>query len=173
MNSDEDSINPEVLREASRASREVLDRRIDLVSEMDTIAMHAVRTSVVLIGILVSAAGISGPEAISRLSIVSVIAFGLGGGFLVLTIFYGVAVLTVSEYSFGISEVQRDRARTQHVTEIEWYRSMLGGYDQWIEDMRELNRSNANVLLITLLLFISGTTVIALGAAYMVVQIVL
>lgn len=170
---EDEPVSPEVLKEASRASREVLNHRINLVFQMDEIAMHTVRTSIILIGILVSAAGITGTEGIAGLSIHSVVAFGLGGFLLILTIFYGIAMLTISDYSFGISRYQRDRAREQQVTEIEWYRTMLGSYDEWIEDMRETNESNANVLLITLLLFTSGTTLIALGAAYMVGRTVL
>jgi len=89
---------------------------------------------------------------------------------LILSIFYGVTMLTISNYPLGIPTEQRTWARTRDISAVSWYQSLLRAYDEWNAEMRSVNEQNSNVLLIVQSLFIGGTTLIAAGTAYMVAR---
>lgn len=90
----------EALRVTRTEYRAVLDHQIALLNDLDAKAMWTARTAVFMLGILVSAAGIAGRPVIGTLPTGTLVSLGTGGFGLVVTIFIGVGVYTVSQPRF-------------------------------------------------------------------------
>lgn len=97
----------EALRITRTEYRAVLDRQISLLDDLEDKAMWTARTAVILLGILVSGAGIAGRPGLVGLPIGATITFGLGAAGLIVTIFVGVGVYTVSQPRFGVGDSHR------------------------------------------------------------------
>lgn len=139
----------EALRLTRKESRAVLDHQIATLNDLDDKAMRTVRTDVILLGILASAAGIAGPERLNQLDVVVQILSLAAGGCLFLSAIVGTGVYAVSDLSVGIGPSYRSEIRSQGYTEREWLEILLGDYDHWTNSMRQINENNAFYLTVT------------------------
>lgn len=148
----------EALDIARKESRHVLDQQIALLYDIDDKAMRTVRTALLLIGILLSAAGILGREGLSGVETVTLGILGTSILCLLLVVIVGTATYSVTSVPFGVSSPYRDEVRTQGYDENEWLLEILDGYDEWTNELREENKENAFLLLVT-----QGTLLLALA----------
>lgn len=138
----------QALRVTREESRAVLDHQIAMLNDLDDKAMRTVRTAVLLLGILASAAGIAGPERLARLDFLVQIFSIVAGGCLFLSAIVGTGVYVVSDITFGIGPSYRDEVCRSEYSEREWLELLLNDYSRWTRAMREVNASNAHSLTI-------------------------
>lgn len=108
----ESESNPETLRVALEESRRTFDNQLALTDEIDDKAMRTVRTAVIVLGLLVSAAGIAPDGTFSDLQFFPIAMGGLGAGFLVVAVIVGIGTYEVTNVPFGISADHREEVRT-------------------------------------------------------------
>lgn len=161
----------EALRVSREESRAVLDHRLSLLNDLDDKAMRTVRTAVILLGILASAAGIAGPEALAQLSTLVSIFLIAGMAGLFGTIFAGLGTYTSSDMEFGIGDVHRSDVRDFRYSEREYLELILYGYDDWIAEMRRINASNAESVFWTQVLLMISLFCIATAGALLVLGV--
>lgn len=161
----------EALRVAREESRAVLDHQLALLNDLDDKAMRTVRTAVILLGILVSAAGIAGPDTIATLPRTSTLFFGAGIGGLFGTIFAGIGTYTTSDMEFGIGPVHRDEVVSWEYSEREYLGLVLAGYDEWTSEMRAVTADNANFVFRTQLFLVASLVSIAIAGGLLVLGI--
>ncbi|MFB6142502.1 MAG: hypothetical protein ABEJ30_04080 [Halorientalis sp.] len=133
----------EVLVETRREARTVLDHRISLLNDLDDKAMRTVRTAVLVLGLIFSAAGVTGSEGIQRLSSWPLRFATLGVCGLFLTIVYGIVTYSDSETQLGPGRAFRREARTECYSKRQWLNLLLEGYDEWIDVVERVNERNA------------------------------
>jgi len=156
----------DVLKELQRESRDVLDHRISLLNDLDDKAMRTVRTAVLVLSIIFSAAGVvSSREGIGTIPPLPLQVSGIGVAGLFLTIVYGVVTYSDSETEFGPDVDFRLEARREGLSERQWLILLLSGYNEWISTMEQVNSKNATRLnRVQLLLILSlFCLMIALG----------
>lgn len=137
------------LRLTREESRVVLDHQIATLNDLDDKAMRTVRTDVVLLGILASAAGIAGPERLSDLGLVVQAFSAAAGACLFLSAIAGTGVYVMSDLTYGIGASYRDELRHEGYTEREWLEVLLDDYDSWTGSMRKITDNNAFYLTVT------------------------
>ncbi|MFC4408594.1 hypothetical protein [Haloarchaeobius iranensis] len=155
------AVETEALQVVRKESREVLSERIRLLKDIDDKAMRTVRTSVLFIGLVISAVQVS-DGSLSDASVGTLsFQFGVGGvTLLLLSIISGVFTYSASDPDFGVSDGHRFDVIQGEYTEKEWLLFQLVEYNQWIGNMRQLN--NDNVVLLHLTLFTATAGVISL-----------
>lgn len=146
----------EALRITLAEYRVVLDHQIDLLNDLDDMAMWTSRTAVILLGILVSGAGIAGRLVLVSLPPGAMISFGIGGLGLVVTIFAGVGVYTVSQPRYGVTDSHHREVTEMPYTEREWLGLMLEEYDEWSDELAVLNAENARLVFLTQTLLVGS-----------------
>lgn len=127
--------------------------------------MRTVRTAVILLGILVSAAGIAGVRGLGEIPRAVLFAFGVGSVLLLATAIIGVATYTLSDLSFGISSDHRREVIEGNYTEGEWLILLSHEYDRWISEMGQVNDDNASRVLMSQALLIASLVTLSAGAA--------
>lgn len=159
-----DQPDVEALRLTRKESRAVLDHQIATLNDLDDKAMRTVRTDVVLLGILASAAGVAGPERLDQLDFGVQALSILAGGCLFLSAIVGTGIYVASDLTYGIGGSYRDEISREGYSERDWLKVLLRDYDAWTDSMRETNENNAfhltvaQGLLVAALLFLSGAT---------------
>lgn len=144
-----EGVSLEVLRTTREESRAVLDRKLERLDEIDDKAMRTVRTSVVLLGLLISAAGLAGPERLEGIGFVPSLFSAVGASLLFVSVVLGIYSYTVSENREGIGHRYRTEARSEEYEQSEWLAVLLVGYDEWIYRMSEINdRNKTNLALV-------------------------
>lgn len=151
------AVETEAMEVVRQESRNVLDEQIALLSDIDDKAMRTVRTSVLLVGLVISAIQLSD-------SSISVDAIGTwpfrlaaaGVTFLLVSIVAGIYTYSVSDPEFGVSADHRTDVVAGAYTEHEWLRFQLNEYDEWTESMRETNENNVVGLHVTLFSLVAG-----------------
>lgn len=158
------------LRITREESRSVLDHRLELSNDLDDKAMWTVRTAILLLTLLASAAAIEGVSAVKSVPNGAKVSFGLAVGGLFATVFLGLGAYFVSTTTFGVGESHRREVRDVAYTEREWLEVLLDGYDAWIRQMDRRNEENARsvfwsqaLLVVSLLFVFIGTTLLAIG----------
>lgn len=170
---DPDPSKPEIdaLRITREESREVLNHHIELLNETDDTALRTLRTAVVIISILVSAAGIAGPDAIDTLHWAALIAFTVGVLLLFVCAVIGIGILTLSSVTFGIRSDHRRLLTTGDWSEREWLTFLLDEYDGWTTDARETNARNADWLVRMLFCLLAAIVALGVGGGVMTLQL--
>lgn len=146
----------EALRITLAEYRVVFDHQIALLNDLDDKAMWTSRTAVFLLGILVSGAGIAGRLVLASLPPGAMASFGIGGLGLVVTIFAGVGVYTVSQPRFGVTDSHHREVTEMPYTEREWLGLMLDEYDKWRGELEVLNAENARHVFLTQTLLVGS-----------------
>jgi hypothetical protein len=161
----------ESLRVTREESRTVLDHQISLLNDLDDKAMRTTRTAVVLLGIIISAAGIIGADELARLPDLVFWGYGAGAFGLFLTTIAGIIAYSQSDMTFGVGSLHRDEVREQSYTEREWLGLLLEEYDEWTSEMRYVNSRNASIVTVTqfllgvsMFLLFASTVLLALSA---------
>lgn len=125
----------------------MLDHQIALLNELDDRALRTARTSVVVLGILVSAFGIAGRDTVGDLPLVVQVFGVLGVILLSMTVLVGIALYSSTDITFGIGDAHREELANTSYTEREWLRLLPDEYADWSETMEILNETNAERLL--------------------------
>jgi len=146
-----EAVETDALETVRRESRSVLSEQLQLLNDIDDKAMRSVRTSVLFVGLVVSAVQVSDdPTVLTDLSTWP-FRFATGGVFLLmLSILLGVYTYSVSNPEFGVSEDHRNDVVQGGYSHHEWLLLQLTEYDEWTESMSEVNEKNATLLHATL-----------------------
>ena len=158
----------EALRVTREESRAVLDHQIATLNDLDDKAMRTVRTDVLLLGILASAAGIAGPERLTELDLTVQVISVAASACLFLSAIVGTGIYVVSDLTYGIGPSYRTEVREAGYSECEWLAVLLSDYDAWTRSMREINDNNAFFLTVTQSL-LAAALVLLLGATSLLV----
>jgi hypothetical protein len=140
-----------------KESREVLKHQIELLGDIDDKAMRTVRTSVLFIGLVISAIQISGDTI--NINELSTWPFRLATGgvtFLLISIVAGIWTYSVSDPDFGVSDGHRQDVVAGGFTKREWLLFQLNEYDEWTDSMSETNENNVVGLHTTLFSLVTG-----------------
>ena len=153
------------LRLTCEESRAVLDRKYEVLDDIDEKAMHSVRTAIVLLGV-VSAVGIVGKDGLLAFGLLPGLVVGLGACPLLLSVLGGIVIYTVSGVPDGISRSHQRDVLEHGFSEVEWLFVLLGGYVEWIEAVSRTNHRNAMILT-------AVQSLLALGLALLVFAVAL
>lgn len=161
----------EAYRSLARESRSVLDHQIAFLNQMDDAALRTVRTAILVIGIVVSAASIAPGRNISvtfeswpiRLGVVGIVA-------LLASMCLGIYTYRISNATLGPSRDFANEIRDQEFDSIEWYDLLLGGFDEWQERMRSELHTNARFLLAVQGLLLVGIVLLSLAVGLRLIQ---
>lgn len=138
-------------------SREVLKQQIQLLGDIDDKAMRTVRTSVLFIGLVISAIQLSG----NSLSVGDLGAWPFrlataGVTFLLVSIVTGIWTYSVSDPDFGVSDDHRRDVVAGGYSEREWLLFQLTEYNEWTDSMESTNENNVVGLHTTLFSLVTG-----------------
>jgi len=136
----------EALRLTKEESRTILDHRLDWLSETDDKAMRTVRTAVIVLSIIFSAAGVIGGSELRAIPPIPLGLSVLGVGLLFLTIVYGIYTYSDSETVYGPEPALRREVLEYEYSEREWLVMLLNGYEEWIDVMTRVNKRNVKHL---------------------------
>lgn len=138
----------EALRATREEARAILEYELRSLDELDDKAMRTVRTAVVVLGLILSVLGVTGPASVAGLPIWQFRLGALGVGFLVVAVLVGMVAATDTAVQPGPDAEFRREARTEAYTEREWLVIVLSGYDEWIETAKGATARNASRLLL-------------------------
>lgn len=155
----------QVLRNSRVESRAVLDHRIALLDEIDDNAQRTVRTSLVVIALLVSASQIAGPSWVRSLNRFAGAAFVLAVVLFSFSIVSGMAIYSVSLIPYGIGPAHRLEAIDGYHTEREWLALSSNEYDEWTAEVRALTENNARWPIDVQGAFVGGVMLVATAVA--------
>lgn len=129
-----------VLQSGREEARIVLDHQLQMLDDMHTKAVRTIRITVLVLGLVLSATAF--PEARGFRN-----AFTLSGvGTLSVAILSGLVVYSAPDPKVGVGPLYLSDIRTGEYGEAEWLDALIAGYEEWITDMQDLNRSNARLL---------------------------
>lgn len=158
----EDVDSSGTLRSACEESRAVLDHEIAILNDIDDKAIWTVRTAVLIIGLVVSAASITGNRGVSTPTPVKVSA-GLGVSVLLASLVSGVMTYSIAAPEPGISAQYRTAVLDEDIPEREWRRELLEGYNRWIAQMQLVNERNGYYLFVTQSLLLLGVLLLSVA----------
>jgi hypothetical protein len=152
-----EGVDTEALETVRKESRQVLSEQLRLLNDIDDKAMRSVRTSVILLGLVVSAVQLGN----SSLSVAKLGSWSFGFGMtgvclLLLSVVTGVQTYSVSRPAFGVSDEHRADVVEGNYSEHEWLQFQLREYDQWIDSATQMNNKNAVLLHATLSSMVLG-----------------
>lgn len=150
------------LRSACEESRAVLDHEIDILNDIDDKAIWTVRTAVIIVGLVVSAASVTGNQGVSPPLSVKVTA-GAGVAVLLATMGSGVLTYSISAPEPGISAQYRTAVLNETISERAWRRELLEGYNRWIAQMQLGNEKNGFYLFVTQASLLVGVLLLAVA----------
>jgi hypothetical protein len=147
----------EALETVRSESRHVLTEQISLLNDIDDKAMRSVRTSVLFIGLIISAIQISGGlPPISDLGLWSFRFGATGVCLLLISMAVGVYTYSVSDPPFGVSSEHRNEIVAGGYSRREWLLFQLNEYDEWIDTASAVSNRNIAWLHATLFSLVSG-----------------
>lgn len=153
--------DPEALHLTREESRAVLDRKLKALDEINTKAMHTVRTAVVLLGLVISTLALLRRSDPTGFTGAPAIVAGSGTLCLLLAIGTGLVTYSIAGVPDGVSQSYRDEVREGGYDEVNWLLVLLGGYDQWVDGANEAKKRKERHLLWTQLLLAVGLTLVA------------
>ncbi|WP_135823540.1 hypothetical protein [Halorussus ruber] len=146
-----------VLRSGREEARVVLNHQLDALSDLHTKAVRTVRITGVVLGLVLSAATLPGARRFAN-------GFTLAGvGALAVTLLTGLVAYSASDPKVGIGPQYLSNIRTGNYGEEEWFDALVSGYENWIEEMEELNDGNARMLTVTQLCLGVAVMLLATG----------
>lgn len=148
----------EALQVQREEAKEVLQQQNEKLRDIDDKALRTVRITVLLLGVLLSTLKLFGgrTSAINGYTI-------LGSWLLVSSVVSGVLTYSVSGPYFGPGSRYIDRVIDRTPSKSDWEITLLRGYADWLEDMKQLNDTNAKLLLLTQLLLVAGVVSVTYG----------
>lgn len=153
-----DDFDPETLQVQREEAKDVLQQQNEKLRDIDDKALRTVRITVLLIGVLLSTLQFFGG------STSSVNAFTVFGSWsLVFSVVSGVFTYSVSGPYFGPGSQYVDRVLDRTPSKADWEETLLRGYADWMDSMRELNDTNAKLLLLTQALLVTGVVLVTYG----------
>lgn len=161
--------DPEALHLTRDESRAVLERKFEVLEDIDEKAMHSVRTAIILMGIVVSAVGIVGRDGLIAFGLLPGLFAGLGACALLGCVLGGIVIYTVSGVPDGISKSHQRDVLEHGFSESEWLFVLLVSYVEWIEAVGRTNRRNAMYLTIVQSLLAFGFFLLVFAVALFVV----
>lgn len=154
----------EVLRSACEESRAVLNDQLTELSDIGDKALWTVRTSMIVLGVVTSAASLGDAGTLRRLH-TGVQLLGLVGvGLLLTASVYGLGTYFGATRVRGISPSYRHQARNGGLSEENWRRALLTGYDIWTEEMEAVTDRYGTHLFRAQTVFILGVVAFVLTA---------
>lgn len=165
----DDVSDPEALYLTREESRAVLDRKLAVLDDVDTKAMHTVRTAIVLLGVVASAAGISGSDGLAAFGLFPALVGGAGALSLLLSFVGGIVIYTVSGVPDGISRAHQNDVLERNFEESEWLCVLIGSYVEWIDGVARTNQRNARFLTAIQVLLALGLSLLVLSVVLSVV----
>lgn len=166
---EESDSDVEALRIGRDEARRKLDHEIRLVYETDDTAQRIVRTSVIVLGIIVSVAGVIGPEGVRAIPVVPLVLAIVGSGCLLASVFTGIGVLVVSDFSFGVPSDLVTLPKTRRTSERTYLEILLDSYEQWTQQMVSVQEQNGDRLLISLAFLFLGIAGLSIAAGIIIV----
>lgn len=122
-----------------------------------------------VIGILVSAAGIAGPDAIRAIPPVPPALSLLGSVSLLVSVFTGIGSLAASDFAFGIASGAVVHPVDTGASGRQYLEELLVSYQLWVTRTFEVREGNSGRLLIVLGSFFLGVLGIAASGGIMIV----
>jgi hypothetical protein len=163
--------HPAAYRSMLDESRAVLDHQIEFLNQMDDAALRTVRTAVIVIGIVVSAASLGSGDRLGTLGSGSV-GLAIGGiCSLLFSIVLGVYTFRRSNATLGPSEDFALEVRHEEYDESEWYDLLLQGYHEWHGEMRTELAENAMHLYAVQGLLLLGMLLLTASVALIIVPL--
>lgn len=160
----------EALRLAREEARLKLDHEIQLVYETDDTALRTVRTAVVILGILVSVAGVIGPKEVAVFPSVPLALSILGSGCLLVSVFTGIGVLVSTDFSSGVPSSLVTYPVFRESSETAYLETLLDSYEQWTGQMVRVQEQNGDRLLVVLAFFFLGILGISIAGGIMILS---
>ncbi|MFC3477320.1 hypothetical protein [Halobacterium litoreum] len=158
-----DANEVEVLRSACEESRAVLNDQLTELSDIGDKALWTVRTSMIVLGVVVSAASLGDANTLRRLH-PGIQFLAAGGIALVLAAsVYGLGTYFVADRVRGVGPNYRHRAR-DGLSEREWRRALLDGYGKWTTEMEVITSYYGAHLFRAQTVLVSGVFVLVLAA---------
>ena len=160
-------MSPDPLEIARRESRAVLNERIRTGRRLEDEARQSARTAVIVLGVLVGAAGIVGAQRLVRIEPIALGLFGVGAILLLTCQYIGLIRVGGEEFVYGIGDVHRDSAVKRDLRS-DYLKELLDAYNQWNVEMAdrqaELNRS----LFVAHMSLIGGVVAVTIGGVVVV-----
>jgi hypothetical protein len=154
----------EVLRSACEESRVVLDDQLRELSTIGDKALWTVRTSMMVLGVVTSAASLGDARTLRQLH-TGIQLLGLAGvGMLLTASVYGLGTYFGATRARGISPSYRNEARNGGLSEQEWRLGLLSGYDRWTQEMEAITDRYGTHLFRAQSVFILGVVAFVLTA---------
>lgn len=153
-----------VLQSACEESRAVLDDQLRELSTIGDKALWTVRTSMIVLGVVTSAASLGDTRTLRQLHI-GIQLLGLSGvGMLLSASVYGLGTYFGATRARGISPSYRQQARTGGLSEQDWWLGLLTGYDRWTAEMEAVTDRYGTHLFRAQSVFIFGVVAFVLTA---------
>lgn len=149
----------EVLRSRCKEARVVLNHQLEALSDLHGKAIRTVRITGVVFGLVLSAATLPGARRFANGFIFA------GIGALAVTLLVGLVAYSASDPKVGIGPRYLSGIRTGNYSEVEWFDALVGGYENWIVEMEELNDGNARMLTFTQVLLGIAVVLLAVGVS--------
>lgn len=157
------SSDTEALRLTRKESRAVLERKFEVLEDIDQKAMHTVRTAIVMLGVVVSAAGISGTDGLTSFGLFPALLVVAGTFSLLLSFIGGVVIYAVSGVPDGVSRAHQKDVLERNFKESEWLYVLILSYVEWIDGVARTNQRNAKYLTAIQILLAIGLFLLVLA----------
>lgn len=126
------SSDVEVLRSACVESQAVLDDQLQELSDIGDKAIWTVRSAVLVLGLVVSAASLGDTETVRTLPPTVTLFVGSGVLSLVVACVYGLGTYFGMDRISGVGAAHRTLAEHGELDERTWRLALLREYDKWI-----------------------------------------
>lgn len=131
----------DTLESAVEEARRTFDKQVAELGDIDEKAMRLVRTDVIILGFVVSAVGIAGPQSFDDIGLIPTVMVWAGVSSLLVSAFVGSALYSITEFSSGVGSEHLQFAKG--ATHREWLTQMLAEYEQWSHEVSAEIESNA------------------------------
>jgi hypothetical protein len=148
--------DPAVLRSTCEESRAVLDERLAKLEDIGDKAIWTVRSAILVLGLVVSAASLGDPATLRRLHAGALLLAALGTLSLLAACVFGLGTYFGMHRVTGIGSDYRRFAASESLTETTWLLAVLRGYDDWILDVERATDRSGTHLLRAQLAFLAG-----------------
>lgn len=134
------------LEAALEEARRSYDKDVTALDDIDKKAMQAGRIGIILLGVIVSALAVFGPEAIVELEQLIFIMAVIGIGLILTSIVLALGTYTITQYPSGIGENHRQAAIKDGYDRADWLVFMLKEYGKWTDELNNEIQTNAKLL---------------------------
>lgn len=166
---DAEASDVEVLRSACDESRAVLDDQLAELADIGDKALWTVRTSMIVLGVVVSAASLADTDALSAVHWSVRGAAGFGVLALLAASLYGLGLYVVMDRIRGVGTEYRRRAADGGLNEQAWRLVLLEGYDDWVATMEQRTDVYGARLFVVQMVFYCGVFSFALAGCLSIV----